>query len=244
MTAGLVAKGVHARLGRWPRRPRPILRGVSLTVGPGECVGLLGPNGAGKTTLFRVLTGLLAPTAGSVHLDGVDLAGWPLWRRARAGLGYLPQGPSVFRRLSARANVEVALERTTRGAEDRRAQASALLTAHGLAHLALAPGGRLSGGERRRVELVRALAAGPRVLLVDEPFVGLDPLAVAGVVQTLRALVGGGLGVLLTDHHARQALEACDRIYILAEGAMLFSGTPAAARADERVRALYLGALA
>ena len=242
--AGLVAEGLCAHLGRRllpPRPARPVVRGLDLRVGPGECVGLLGPNGAGKTTTFRMLTGLLRPTAGRVWLDGTDLTAWPLWRRARAGLGYLPQGPSIFRRLTVAENLTVALERHLPDRRARLEEVDRLLTTHGLAHLALARGERLSGGERRRVEIVRALAAHPRVLLVDEPFAGLDPPAVLGVVRTLRTLVAAGVGVLLTDHHALHALEACDRIYILADGMTLFAGTPAAAVADAQVQARYLG---
>jgi lipopolysaccharide export system ATP-binding protein len=241
---GLVAEGLVAELGRrwWPPRPpRRVVNGLSLRVGPGECVGLLGPNGAGKTTTFRMLTGLLQPAEGRVRLDGADLTAWPLWRRARAGLGYLPQGASIFRRLTVTENLALALERHLPDRQARLTEASALLAAHGLTHLAQARGDRLSGGERRRVEIVRALAARPRVLLVDEPFAGLDPPAVSGVVQTLRGLVAEGVGVLLTDHHARHALEACDRIYILADGLALFAGTPAAAVADAQVQARYLG---
>ena len=232
----LTATGLHRRYGR-----REVVRRLDLQVGPGEVVGLLGPNGAGKTTTFRLLTGLLAPHAGTVRLGAHDITRWPLWRRARAGMGYLPQGASVFRRLTVGANLDVALARSglTRGA--RHARRAALLTEHGLEHLAEARGDRLSGGERRRVEIARALAANPSVLLVDEPFAGLDPHAVTAVTAQLRRLANQGVGVLLTDHRARQALEACDRLYILADGDLLAAGSPSEIAQDPVVRARYLG---
>ncbi len=236
---GLTGRGLARRFGR-----RPVLAGLDLHIRPGEVVGLLGPNGAGKTTTFRLLAGLLRPHGGQVWLDGVDVTRWPLWRRARGGLGYLPQQASIFRRLSVRANVEVGLARRGLSRGARRAEADALLAQWGLAALADARGDRLSGGERRRVEIVRALAAQPRILLVDEPFAGLDPLAVGAVTAQLRALAGAGVGVLLTDHQVRQALEACDRVYILAGGASLFVGAPADAVRDAAVQTHYLGSAA
>lgn len=240
--AGLGLRALDLRAahrGLFGRHRRTILRGLSLDVRPGECVGLLGPNGAGKTTTFRILAGLRAAQGGVVTLGGQDLTGWPLWRRARAGLGYLPQGASIFRRLTVLQNVEIALDRWPRA--HRRERALALLEAHGLTALRDALGRHLSGGERRRVEIVRALAAQPRVLLVDEPLAGLDPLSIQGVLQTLRDLTAGGVGVLLSDHQAHHCLEVCDRIYILSEGRCLFSGPPAQVRAHPEVQRRYLG---
>ncbi len=236
MVRGLAAVGLRRAF-----RGRVVVHDLSLTVGPGEIVGLLGPNGAGKTTTFRLLTGLLRAAQGAVTLDGVDIGRWPLWRRARAGLGYLPQQPTVFRRLTVAGNVDVALARRGLDRAARAERRDALLADHDLAHLAAARGGTLSGGERRRVEIVRALAAEPRVLLVDEPFAGLDPVARELVAAQLRALARTGVGVLLTDHDARQSLETCDRLYILADGVLLADGAPAQVATDARVRARYLG---
>jgi lipopolysaccharide export system ATP-binding protein len=227
----LEARGLRRRFGR-----RFVVEGVSLTLGPGEIVGLLGPNGAGKTTTFRMLTGLLAPHGGEVRLGENDVTRWPLWRRARAGLGYLPQEASIFRRLTVRENLEVALE-----AAGEVADPLALLRTFGLSALAGARGETLSGGERRRTELLRCLAARPRLLLCDEPFSGLDPKAAEQMAGHLRALADTGVGVLLTDHDVRQTLEVCDRLYIVAAGNVLLHGTPAEIAADEKAQSLYLG---
>jgi lipopolysaccharide export system ATP-binding protein len=227
----LEARGLKRRFGR-----RFVVDGVSLTLGPGEIVGLLGPNGAGKTTTFRMLTGLLAPHGGDVRLGENDVTRWPLWRRARAGLGYLPQEASIFRRLTVRENLEVAL-----AAVDAPADPVELLRTFGLSALAEARGETLSGGERRRVELLRSLAARPRLLLCDEPFSGLDPKAAEQMAVHLRALADDGVGVLLTDHDVRQTLEVCDRLYIVAAGTVLLHGTPAEIAADEKAQSLYLG---
>lgn len=230
----LAARGLTRRFGT-----RTVVRDVSLTIEAGTVHGLLGPNGAGKTTLFRMLTGLLRPHAGRVELDGQDVTRWPLWRRARAGLGYLPQGPSVFRHLSVRRNVMVGLRHLPRA--ERMTQADALLDRFGLAALANARAARLSGGERRRVEIVRALAAAPRCLLVDEPFAGLDPIAAESIRAHLTALAADGVAVVITDHRVSQAFKACARVDIIDGGEVLFCGTPAQARADSRVCARYLG---
>ncbi len=225
---GLSAVGLHRRFGR-----RVVVHDLSIRVAPGEVVGLLGPNGAGKTTAFRMLAGLLRPHAGRVELGGADVTRWPLWRRARAGMGYLPQRPTVFRRLSVADNIGVATDDPSRRA--------ALLEDFGLNDVASHRGATLSGGERRRVEIARALAAEPSVLLVDEPFAALDPKAASAVAERLRYLASVGVGVLLTDHDARQTLVACDRVYIVDSGVLLSSGTPDEVAADPRVRSAYLG---
>jgi lipopolysaccharide export system ATP-binding protein len=230
----LTAHGLTRRFGK-----RTVVNNVSLCIEAGQVHGLLGPNGAGKTTLFRMLTGLLRPHGGRVELAGVDVTRWPLWRRARAGLGYLPQGASVFRHLTVRQNVLAGLRHRPRGA--RYAEAEALLARFALSDLADARADRLSGGERRRVEIVRALAADPRVLLVDEPFAGLDPIAAQGVRAHLQTLAGAGVAVLITDHRVRQAFKACTRVDIIDAGAILFSGTPAQAACDPEVCRRYLG---
>ncbi len=234
MNDGLAGVGLHRRFGR-----RVVVHDLSLRVGPGEVVGLLGPNGAGKTTVFQILAGLLRPHGGQVYLNGEEITHRPLWRRARAGLGYVPQRSIIFRRLTVAQNVQIALQSQESTAP--RADSAALLSRFGLTSLASQRGDRLSVGERRRVELVRALAARPRVLLCDEPFAGLDPIAVEAIGHHLRTLAAGGVGVLLTDHDVRQALEVCDRVYILSNGTLLQTGTPAEITEDPRVRAAYLG---
>lgn len=215
---------------------RRVVDDVGLTVRAGEVVGLLGPNGAGKTTTFRLLTGLLAPDAGQVLLRGQPLEG-PLHARVRAGLGYLPQHATLFRGLTVRQHLWVPLE--ARGAS--RAQAESLLQDAGLTALADAPAVRLSGGERRRLEIARCLAGDPAVLLLDEPFAGVDPVAVGELATRFRSLADGGLGVLLTDHAAREALELCDRVVLLVEGRVVLRGSPADVASDPQARALWLG---
>ncbi|MCK6571050.1 LPS export ABC transporter ATP-binding protein [Myxococcota bacterium] len=227
----LEARGLRRRFG-----DRVVVDALDLDLRTGEIVGLLGPNGAGKTTTFRMLAGLLAPHGGDVRLGETDVTRWPLWRRARAGLGYLPQEPSIFRRLTVAENVAVALR-----AAGRAVDPGPLLATFGLSDLAGAKGERLSGGERRRVELVRALAADPRLLLCDEPFSGLDPRASGQMAAHLRTLAAEGVGVLLTDHDVGQTLEVCDRLYIVAAGTVLLHGRPAEIAADARARSLYLG---
>jgi lipopolysaccharide export system ATP-binding protein len=234
VTAGLAAIGLHRRFGR-----RVVVHDLSIRVAPGEVVGLLGPNGAGKTTTFQMLAGLLKPHGGQVYLDGTELTRWPLWRRARAGLGYVPQRPTVFPRLTVAQNLELSLRGRPKG--ERATARDALLARFGLEGLAHQRGGQLSVGERRRVELVRAMGAAPRALLCDEPFAGLEPLAVATMGRQLRRMADQGVGVLITDHDVGQALAVCDRIYILTDGTLLQTGTPAEIVHDARVQAAYLG---
>jgi lipopolysaccharide export system ATP-binding protein len=220
-------------------RGRTVVDGVDLGVGPGEVVGLLGPNGAGKTTTFRLLLGLTPPDRGTVSFGG-PLDGMPLHRRARRGLGYLPQGASIFRGLSVRDNLLLILE--TLGRTEPRARAADLLERYGLSHLADRSAATLSGGERRRLEFARCLCSEPGILLADEPFAGVDPLAVAAISRAIADLGKGGVGVLLTDHTVREALAVCHRVYLLVEGRIVAAGTPGEIRASEIARRLYLGA--
>jgi len=220
-------------------RGRTVVDGVDLAVAPGEVVGLLGPNGAGKTTAFKLILGLEAQDAGTVSF-GVPLDGLPLHRRARLGLGYLPQGPSVFRGLSVRDNLLVLLE--TLGKPDPPCRAAQLLERFGLDRLSSQKARTLSGGERRRLEFARALCSDPRILLVDEPFAGVDPKAAAGISAAIADLAGTGVGVLLTDHTVREALAASDRVYVIVEGRIVEQGAPERVRASEVARRLYLGA--
>jgi len=220
---------------------REVLRDVSLAVAPGEIVGLIGPNGAGKSTSFRLLAGLLPALAGTVHLGDRDVTSLPLEARARLGLGYLPQEPSVFRGLSARANVEVALEAVGVPRTERASRAAAILGDFGLGAHAATRGDRLSGGERRKLEIARLWAISPKVLLLDEPFTGLDPLAAASLRGLLEKLAHRGLGILLTDHHVAQALPACDRALLLLEGRIVVEGTADEVARDRRAREAYLG---
>lgn len=217
---------------------RKVVDGVSLHVDAGEILGLLGPNGAGKTTCFRLLAGLDRPDEGRVLLEGRDLVALPLWRRVRAGLGYLAQEPTVFRALSVEENVAVALR--ARGEDAARARD--VLDEVGLRALARAPAGTLSGGERRRLEVARALAAKPSVLLLDEPFAGVDPVAVSALQATIRGLAARGIALLVTDHAVRETLHICDRAIILDGGRSIAEGGPREVAADPHVRARYLGA--
>lgn len=223
---------------------RLLVKGVSLQLPPGEIVGLLGPNGAGKTTTFNLVIGLLRPDAGQVLLDDHDVAGLSMPQRARLGMGYLPQEPSVFRHLTVRDNLELALDQTTLSPLERRERRDQLIDDFHLTAFMDRRGFQLSGGERRRCEVARALAVGangPRYLLLDEPFAGVDPLAVAdlqGLVQDLRSR---GMGILITDHNVRETLAITDRAYILNDGAILASGRSEEVAADPLVRRHYLG---
>ncbi|MBF0425803.1 MAG: LPS export ABC transporter ATP-binding protein [Magnetococcales bacterium] len=222
-------------------RGRTVVDAVDLRVAPGEVVGLLGPNGAGKTTTFYMIVGLLAPEQGSIRLDGRDITREPMYRRAREGISYLPQEPSVFRKMTVGDNILAILETLPLARAERRQRLESLLEELGVAHLARVHGYALSGGERRRVEVARALAIHPRYILLDEPFAGVDPLAVGDIQSIVRHLRGKGIGVLITDHNVRETLGICDRSYILSDGRVLADGVPSAVVEDPRVRKLYLG---
>ena len=220
---------------------RTVVRGVSLAVNAGEIVGLLGPNGAGKTTTFYMVVGLTAPDAGRVLLAGQDVTDDPMYVRARKGIGYLPQEPSIFRGLTVEQNVLAILETLDLSRADRRARADRLLNELKLAALARSPAHTLSGGERRRVEITRALVISPVFILLDEPFAGIDPIAVADIQSIIFHLKARGIGVLITDHNVRETLRITDRAYIVHDGAVFRSGTPDELAADEDVQRIYLG---
>lgn len=222
-------------------KKRQVVRGVSLAVNPGEIVGLLGPNGAGKTTTFGMTVGLLRPDAGRIIYNGEDITRMPMYRRARAGIAYLPQEPSVFRQLTVRQNVLAILEHQSLDRRAREARADALLEELNIEHLANSPAYTLSGGERRRTEIARALVTNPRVFLLDEPFAGIDPIAVSDLQDMMGQLKKKGIGVLITDHNVRETLGISDRAYIIIEGEVRVSGTPDEITADPTARKYYLG---
>jgi lipopolysaccharide export system ATP-binding protein len=222
-------------------RGRRVVDGVSFSVAPGEVVGLLGPNGAGKTTSFHCVVGLLVPDAGEVRLGERDLSGLPLHERARLGIGYLPQEPSIFRKLTVRENFLLVLEGRRLAAAEAEDRVEKLLSEFDLLRVASALGETLSGGERRRAEIARSLLAEPKFMLFDEPFAGVDPIAVHDLQRLIGRLRERGLGVLITDHAVRETLGICDRAVLLAEGKLLESGTPPEIAASERARAVYLG---
>ena len=221
---------------------RTVVRGVSLDVSSGEVVGLLGPNGAGKTTTFGMVVGLVGPDTGRVLLDGQDVTEDPMYVRARKGIGYLPQEPSVFRGLSVAENVMAILETLPLDAATRQARLSSLLSELGLTHLARSRAYTLSGGERRRVEITRALVNQPKFILLDEPFADIDPIAVSDIQKIVVHLKDRGIGVLVTDHNVRETLKITDRAYIVHDGTVFRSGTPEELAADADVRRIYLGA--
>jgi lipopolysaccharide export system ATP-binding protein len=220
---------------------RTVVRGVSLEVTSGEVVGLLGPNGAGKTTTFYMTVGLTAPDSGRVLLDGADVTGDPMYIRARKGIGYLPQEPSIFRGLTVAQNILASLETLPIDAQTRRVRLGELLAELGLGPLADSPAYTLSGGERRRVEITRALVVSPLFILLDEPFAGIDPIAVADIQKIIFHLKERGIGVLITDHNVRETLRITDRAYIVRDGVIFRSGTPESLASDEDVRRIYLG---
>jgi lipopolysaccharide export system ATP-binding protein len=222
-------------------RRRLVLRDVSLELGRGEVVALLGPNGSGKTTCFYCIAGLIVPEAGTVTVDGRDVTALPMYRRARLGIGYLPQEVSIFRGLSVEDNILAVLEIAEPVRHKRRERLEELLSDFSITHLRRAPALSLSGGERRRVEIARCLAAEPKYLLLDEPFAGVDPIAVGEIRHLVADLRTRGIGVLITDHNVRETLEIVDRAYILHDGRVLMSGTTEEVVRDENVRRVYLG---
>ena len=220
---------------------RLVIRDVTLNLARGEVVGLLGPNGSGKTTSFYVIAGLIRPDAGQVMIDGLDVTRLPMYRRARLGIGYLPQEMSIFRGLSVQDNILSILDISVKDWHKRRERLEELLSDFSIEHLRRAPALALSGGERRRVEIARCLAANPRYLLLDEPFAGVDPISVGDIRNLVADLKTRGIGILITDHNVRETLEIVDRAYILHKGAMLMSGTPGDVVQNENVRRVYLG---
>jgi lipopolysaccharide export system ATP-binding protein len=221
---------------------RTVVRGVSIDVAAGEIVGLLGPNGAGKTTTFYMTVGLTAPDSGRVILDGEDVTDDPMYVRARKGIGYLPQEPSIFRGLTVEQNIMAILQTLKIDGRARRARLEALLSELNLTPLAHAPAYTLSGGERRRAEITRALVISPRFILLDEPFAGIDPIAVTDIQKIIFHLKARGIGVLITDHNVRETLRITDRAYIVHDGVIFRSGTPDTLAGDQDVRRIYLGA--
>ncbi len=220
---------------------RTVVDGVSLELNRGEIVGLLGPNGAGKTTTFHMITGFIRPERGTISLDGHDITRMPVYRRARLGLGYLSQEPSIFRKLSVEDNVRAILEMLGVPKAERATRVEELLAKFNVSQLKKQRGGTLSGGERRRVELARALASRPLFLLLDEPFTGIDPIVRAEIQDIVRKLRGDGLGILITDHNVRETLEITDRAYIMYDARVLLSGTSDDLVKDEKARQVYLG---
>ena len=220
---------------------RTVVRGVNLDVASGEVVGLLGPNGAGKTTTFYMTVGLTAPDSGRVELDGHDVTDDPMYVRARKGIGYLPQEPSIFRGLTVEENILAILETMPLDAVTRKNRLRALLAELNLTPLAQAPAYTLSGGERRRAEITRALVVSPKFILLDEPFAGIDPIAVTDIQKIIFHLKDRGIGVLITDHNVRETLRITDRAYIVHDGVIFKSGTPDSLAADDEVRRIYLG---
>ena len=222
-------------------RKRPVIRDVSITLGRGEVVALLGPNGSGKTTCFYAIAGLVAPEGGKVIIDGRDVTTLPMYRRAQLGIGYLPQEMSIFRGMSVEDNIMSILEIALKDRHQRRERLETLLSEFSIEHLRRASAMALSGGERRRVEIARCLAAGPKYVLLDEPFAGVDPIAVAEIRHLVADLKNRGIGVLITDHNVQETLQIVDRAYILHDGKVLMSGTTQYVVQDENVRRVYLG---
>ena len=239
--AGQAVRGLEVRSIAKAYDGRAVLHDVSLAVSRGEVVGLLGPNGAGKTTCFYSVMGLVKPDSGRIYLDGEDITGLPMYRRAILGLGYLPQETSIFRGLTVEQNIMAVLEVVEPDTEARSARLEQLLEDFGLSALRAAAAMSLSGGERRRCEIARALAADPTIMLLDEPFAGIDPISIADIRELVRDLRSRDIGVLITDHNVRETLDIVDRACIIYDGQVLFQGTPQALVADQEVRRLYLG---
>lgn len=234
--SGLVIKSL-----RKSYRKRPILRDVSLELRRGEVIALLGPNGTGKTTCFYTIAGLTPPDSGKVIIDHQDVTNLPMYRRARLGLGYLPQESSIFRGLTVEQNILAVLEISVQNRQERKTKLDLLLGEFSITHLKQAPAVTLSGGERRRVEIARCLASQPKYILLDEPFAGVDPIALGEIRNLVAQLKKRGVGVLITDHNVRETLEIVDRAYILHEGAVIMKGTPKQVVNNESVREVYLG---
>jgi lipopolysaccharide export system ATP-binding protein len=232
----LRGEGLHKSYGR-----RPVLRDVTVEVSGGEVVGLLGPNGAGKTTTFSIIVGIIRPDQGKVTFNGEDLTNYPMYQRARKGVTYLPQEPSVFRKLTVEENLLAILETLPLDAAGRQERLTQLLADLGISRLAKNRADSLSGGERRRVEISRALVMSPAFMLLDEPFAGIDPLSVIDIQDIILQLRGRGIGVLVTDHNVRETLSICDRAYILSDGVVFEEGTPGELTASARARQIYLG---
>jgi lipopolysaccharide export system ATP-binding protein len=220
---------------------RAVVNGVSIEVNQGEIVGLLGPNGAGKTTSFYMIVGLIKPDTGSVYLDNTEITWYPMYKRSQLGIGYLPQEVSVFRKLSVEDNIMAILEMTNLNKKERKAQLEKLLEEFSLTHVRKTLGNRLSGGEKRRTEIARALATNPKFVLLDEPFAGVDPIAVEDIQSIVSDLKKRNIGILITDHNVQETLSITDRAYLLFEGSILKSGTAEELAADEQVRRVYLG---
>jgi len=234
--SGLVVDQIGKSFG-----PRKVVNGVSLTLRRGQVAGLLGPNGAGKTTCFYMITGLISADYGAIYLDGEDITDLPMYQRARAGLGYLPQETSIFRGMTVEQNVMAIVELRVRDRRKARESVTELLEELHIAHLRKAPASSLSGGERRRAEIARALASDPAFMLLDEPFAGIDPLAIADIREVIRYLKGRGIGILITDHNVRETLDIIDRASVIHAGEVLFEGPPKDVLNDPEVRRLYLG---
>jgi lipopolysaccharide export system ATP-binding protein len=237
----IVKKGLTAKHLSKSYKKRPVLHDVSLTVQQGEAVALLGPNGAGKTTSFYIVTGLVAPDSGQVMLDGQDITNLPMYRRARLGIGYLPQEASIFRGLNVEDNIRAVLQAQKIPKHKQERFLEELLAEFSITHLRHTPSPALSGGERRRLEIARALASRPQFMLLDEPLAGIDPIAVGDIRTLIKYLKTKNIGVLITDHNVRDCLEIVDRAYILHDGHVLMEGTPAEIIDHEDVRKVYLG---
>ncbi len=220
---------------------REVVRGVSPKVNQGEIVGLLGPNGAGKTTSFYMLTGIIKPGEGRVLFDETDISNWPLHERARVGISYLPQESSVFRRLTVRQNLEIILQYTRLSTREQKQRAERLMSEFGLTRLEKSYAMHLSGGERRRLEIARALIREPKFVLLDEPFAGIDPLAVGDIQGLVRTLRERGIGVLISDHNVRETLTICNRAYLMVQGLVVLTGTPDEIVSNNQARSMYLG---
>jgi lipopolysaccharide export system ATP-binding protein len=232
----LTAQGLVKRYGG-----KAVVSGIDLAVEQGEIVGLLGPNGAGKTTTFYMIIGLTPADGGSIRLDGEDLTRLPMYRRARRGLGYLPQEPSVFRRLTVRENIYAVLEARNIPGEEAAERTEAAMRELAITHIADRKAALLSGGERRRVEIARVLSTHPRFILLDEPFAGIDPIAVSEIRERILQLKSLGIGIILSDHNVRETLGVCDRAYIVSQGVLLEQGTPSEVVASPKARSVYLG---